>query len=238
MRARSLIGLGLAAALAAGVGAYSLTASAQDGGAYGPGMMGGGYGPGMMGGYGPGYHMRGWGGGPGGGQWNCPGFAQDNESGPADMQGQGYGPGYGPGYHMRGWGGGYGPGMMGGYGRGNHMRGWGGGYGPGMMGGYCPGYDRRGDAQNNQSAQGNENAQGNQSAQGNQNSQTLNLSTDDVKARMERWLTWRGNPRLKVGEVKEKDADSITADVVTKDNSLVERFIFDRHTGAFRRDNS
>ena len=55
---------------------------------------------------------------------------------------------------------------------------------------------------------------------------------------MERWLTWRDNPRLKVGEVKEKDADTITADIVTKDNSLVERFIVDRHTGVYRQDNS
>ena len=183
----ALIGLGVAAALAAGVGAYSLTASAQDGG----------YGPGMMGGYGPGYgHMRGLGGGPGAGPWNCPAFGQNDESGPAGRQGEGYGPGY----HMRGWGGGYGPGMMQGYGR-----------------GYGPGYGPRGDVQGNQ---------------------TLNLSTDDVKNRMERWLAWRGNSRLKVGEVKEKDADSITADVVTKDNSLVERFIIDRHTGFTRRDNS
>jgi hypothetical protein len=100
------------------------------------------------------------------------------------------------------------------------MRGWGGGPGPGMMRGYDrgygpPGYDRRTDAQSN-----------------------LNLSVDDVKSRVERWLAFRGNARLKVGEVKEKDADTITADVVTKDNSLVQRFIVDRHTGAFRQDNS
>ena len=54
---------------------------------------------------------------------------------------------------------------------------------------------------------------------------------------MERWLAWQGNQRLKLGEVKEKDADTITADIVTKDNSLVERFIVDRHTGFIRRDN-
>jgi hypothetical protein len=193
---KTLIGLGIAAALAAGVGAYSYTAFAQTGGGYGPGyghMRG--YGPGMMGGYGPGYgHMGGWGGGPGQGQWNCPVFGQNNqtESGPADSQGQGYGPG-------------------------NHMRGWGGGYGPGMMQGYGPGYDRRGNVQGNQ---------------------TLNLTTDDVKARVERWLVRQGNQRLKVGEVKEKDGDTITADVITKDNALVQRFIFDRHTGFVRQDNS
>ena len=122
-----------------------------------------------------------------------------------------------------GWGmmGGYGPGMMGGYGPGMMGGGYGpgmmgGGYGPGMMGYGCPGYDRSG-------------------VQGNQN---FNLTTDDVKTRMERWLALRDNPRLKLGDVKEKDANSITADVVTKDNSLVDRFIVDRHTEFVRRDNS
>ncbi len=179
MRTKLLIGAGLAVALAGAMWLYQAPASAQ--------------GWGMMGGNGPGYgHMGGWGGpGPGAGQWNCPAFAQANDSGPAG--------GYGPGYHMRGWGGGYGPGMMQGYGPRNG-----------------PAYNR-GDAQGNQ---------------------TLNLTTDDVKARMERWLAVRGNARLKVGEVKEKDADSITADIVTKDNSLVERFIVDRHSGVISRDNS
>jgi len=174
MKSRNtMIALGVAAALAAGVGAYSYTASAQGGPGWGPGWMMGGGGPN---------------GGPG--NWNCPAFGQDG----------GPGPGYGPGYHMGGWGGGPGPGMM---------RGWGYGRGPGY------GYDRRADAPSN-----------------------LNLSVDDVKTRIERWLLWRGNARLKVGDVKEKDADTITADVVTKDNSLVQRFIVDRHTGAFRQDNS
>jgi hypothetical protein len=197
MKTRNLmIGLGVATALAAGVGTYSYTASAQDGRGYGPGMMGRGYGPGMMGGGGPGMMGPGMMGsgmmGPGGrgeagpGEWNCPAAAQINES--TSGQGQGYGPG-------------------------NHMRGWDRGFGPGMM----QGYGRRGDAPG---------------------TQNLNLTTDDVKTRVERWLTWRGNSRLKVGEVKEKDADTITADVVTKENSLVERFIVDRRTGFFRRDNS
>ena len=103
------------------------------------------------------------------------------------------------------------------------MRGAGGGYGPGMMqgNGYGPGYAkdyaRRGNVQGNQ---------------------TLNLSTDNVKSRVERWLVRQGNQRLKVGEVKENDANTITADVVTKDNSLVDRFIVDRHTGAVHQDKS
>lgn len=62
----------------------------------------------------------------------------------------------------------------------------------------------------------------------------LNLSTDNVKTNMERWLAWQGNPRLKVGDVKEKDADTIVADIVTKDNSLVQRFVINRHNGYFR----
>jgi hypothetical protein len=204
MRKRTLIGAGLAVALAGALWAYNSPVSAHGPGGWG--MMGGygpgyghmgGYGPGMMqgNGYGPGYgHMRGWGGGPGQGQWNCPAFTENNQtgSGTTGSQGEGYGPG-------------------------NHMRGWGGGYGPGMMQGQGPGYGPRGDVQGNQ---------------------TLNLSTDDVKKRMERWLAWRDNPRLKLGEVKEKDADTITADIVTKDNSVVERFIVDRHTGVTRRDNS
>src|ERR1035437_9844296 len=112
MRKRTLIGAGLAVALAGAMLSYQSPVFAQPYG--GPGMMGG-----------------------------------------------GYGPGYG---HM----GGYGPGMMGGYG---HMGGWGRGGGPG--------YGPQGTVQGNQ---------------------TLNLTTDDVKNRMERWLAWRGNPRLQVGE--------------------------------------
>jgi hypothetical protein len=111
------------------------------------------------------------------------------------------------GWGMRG--GGYGPGMMGGYGPG-WMHGGRGGHGPcwGDRDGYGPGaYGQRGD---------------------------LKLSTDDVKARLERWITWQGNPRLKVGDVKEKDADTIEADIVTKDNSLVQRFAVNRHTGFYR----
>ncbi len=145
---------------------------------------------------------------------------------PASAQGWGM-MGYGPGY---GWMGrqGAGPwncpafrqndGQSQGYGPGYHMRGFGGGYGPGMMG---PGYGPGGAIQGDQNA-----------------SQTRNLTTDDVKIRIESWLAWRGNPRLKVGEIKEKDADTIVADVVTQDNSLVERFIVDRHTGIYRRGES
>jgi hypothetical protein len=113
---------------------------------------------------------------------------------------------------------GYGPGMMGpGYGPGMMGPGMmGPGYGPGMMGqGYGPGMMGPGYGPSG----------------GN-----LNLSTDDVKSHLERWLTWRGNQRLKLGEVKEKDATTIVADIVTKDNSLVQRFEVNRQTGFYRPD--
>ena len=99
---------------------------------------------------------------------------------------------------------GMGPSMMGGPGQ------WG-GYGPGMMRGYGPG---PGPAWN-------------------VGGRDL-LSTDNVKTYMERWLARQGNPRLKVGDVKEKDTDTIVADIVTKDNSLVQRFVVNRHNGYFR----
>ena len=40
------------------------------------------------------------------------------------------------------------------------------------------------------------------------------------------------NPNLKVGDVKEKDADTIVAEIVTKQgDSLVQRLDFNRHNG-------
>jgi hypothetical protein len=62
----------------------------------------------------------------------------------------------------------------------------------------------------------------------------LNLTTDNAKTCFDRWLVWQGNPRLKVGDVKEKDTGSITVDIVTKDNSLVQRFVVDRRKGWVR----
>jgi hypothetical protein len=114
------------------------------------------------------------------------------------------GPGYGPGYGMMG---GYGPGygMMGGYGPGCYGPAtMNGGCGPGM--GYGPGYGR-GD---------------------------LNLSTDNVRDYFARWIAAQGNTHLKVGDVKEQGTDTIVADIVTQDNSLVQEFVVDRHTGIYR----
>ena len=87
------------------------------------------------------------------------------------------------------------------------------GYGPGMMGhgmmGYGMGPGMMGPA--------------------------VNLTTNDVKANFERWITSTGNPNLKVGNVVEKDANTITADIVTKkENALVQQFTVDRRTGVYR----
>lgn len=87
-----------------------------------------------------------------------------------------------------------------------------GGYGPGVVRGYGPGTG----------------------PEWNAGWRDLNLSADNVRTNMERWLAWQGNPRLKVGDVKEKDADTIVADIVTKDDSLVQRFVVNRHNGYFR----
>jgi hypothetical protein len=60
------------------------------------------------------------------------------------------------------------------------------------------------------------------------------LSVAGVTHIMEHQVAMRQNPNLKVGEVTEVDDDTITADVVTQDGSLVRRYMVDRHTGAMR----
>ncbi len=60
------------------------------------------------------------------------------------------------------------------------------------------------------------------------------LSVDDVRARLERNLEWHGNARLKVGDVVETEDGTIIADIVTVDDSLVQRMVIDRHTGQMR----
>ena len=126
---------------------------------------------------------------------------------------QPYGPGmmngYGPGYGMMN---GYGPGygMMNGYGPGYGMMN---GYGPGygMMNGYGPGM---------------------MYGQGYANQADMKLTVDQVKNYLTQMIR---NPNLTVGEIKEKDADTIVAEVVTKQgNSLVQRLDFNRHNGSIQ----
>ena len=60
------------------------------------------------------------------------------------------------------------------------------------------------------------------------------LSAADVQHMMEHRLAWQGNPNIKVGKVEDKDDDTIVAEIVTQDGSLVERLEVDRHTGSMR----
>ena len=59
----------------------------------------------------------------------------------------------------------------------------------------------------------------------------LNVTVKDVRLFMEKRLGRLGNKRLKVGPVKQLDDRTITADIVTVDNSLVQRFKIDSNTG-------
>jgi len=59
----------------------------------------------------------------------------------------------------------------------------------------------------------------------------MNLSVDDVRGYLASQLEHLNNKRLKLGDVNSGDA-TITADIVTVDNSLVQRLKIDRHSGA------
>ncbi len=59
----------------------------------------------------------------------------------------------------------------------------------------------------------------------------LNLTADEVRTLMEAKLIMRGEERLKVGQVAEKDADTYLVDIVTVDDSLVRQVEIDRDSG-------
>lgn len=62
------------------------------------------------------------------------------------------------------------------------------------------------------------------------------LTIEDVRHHFEHRLKRRGNDRLKIGAVKKLDDDTITADIVTVDDSLVRRLRVDRHSGRISRE--
>lgn len=64
----------------------------------------------------------------------------------------------------------------------------------------------------------------------------MNLSVDDVRAYLASQLDRLNNKRLKLGDIKSGDG-TITADIVTVDNSLVQQLKVDRHTGAITYEN-
>jgi hypothetical protein len=104
-----------------------------------------------------------------------------------------------------------GPGMRG--------RGWGHGYGmgPGMMG---PGYQGYGPQYGPPSGP---------QYQGPQEP----LKEKDVKAMLENYVQSTRNPNLKVGKIEEKDAH-FEAEILTKENSLVDKILVDKNTGWMR----
>lgn len=59
----------------------------------------------------------------------------------------------------------------------------------------------------------------------------MNISVDDVRGYLTLQLQRLNNKRLKLGDIKSSDG-AITADIVTIDNSLVQRLKVDPHTGA------
>ena len=61
------------------------------------------------------------------------------------------------------------------------------------------------------------------------------LSVDDVSHFFDHRLQRRGNKRLKLGKVAQRDENTITAEIVTVDGSLVQVFEVDRHSGIAKR---
>ena len=60
------------------------------------------------------------------------------------------------------------------------------------------------------------------------------LSIQRVESMLEGVLSWHGNERLRVGELRPTDLGEILADIETKDGSLVQRLAIDRRTGGIR----
>lgn len=122
---------------------------------------------------------------------------------------------------MGGYGGGYGSGAMGGYGSGSGMgpAGTGGyGSGPGSYGTPGTGYpgnwlDRQGNASGSVSGP---------------------VSRAQARRLVQDRLTRTGNPNLKIGRVTERNGEYVV-DVVTRDNSLVEKIHINKNRGALQR---
>ena len=64
----------------------------------------------------------------------------------------------------------------------------------------------------------------------------LNLTKDQARKLAEAALIVVGNPRLKVGDIREKDPGTYEIDIVAADNSLVFHRELDRHSGRSNRD--
>jgi hypothetical protein len=123
------------------------------------------------------------------------------------MQSTQRGPGRGPG---SGYGYGRGPGMMG--------PGYGYGMGPGMMGyGYQGGYGPQYGAPTGPQYQ----------------QESKPLTEKDVKAMLENYVQSTRNPNLKLGKITDKE-HYFEAEILTKDNALVDKILVDKQTGWMR----
>ena len=143
------------------------------------------------------------------------------------------------GYHMMG--DRMGPGMMG-YGMPHGMRGYGmphgmmgqGRMGPGMMGQGRMGPGMMMDPDNMGPGSMGPGMMGHGMGRGTMQALPRDLTPEQVRHMFEHHVEMGGNPNLKVGDVAESGEDSITAEIVTQDGSLVRRFEVNRHTGAMR----
>jgi hypothetical protein len=61
------------------------------------------------------------------------------------------------------------------------------------------------------------------------------ITVERARAMLEGVLAWHGNPRLKLGTVEEQNEDTIVAEILTVEDSLVQSLAIDRATGTFRR---
>lgn len=59
----------------------------------------------------------------------------------------------------------------------------------------------------------------------------LDLSADEVKTLIQARMIMRGNDRLKVGKVSQKDDQTYVVDIVTVDDSLVRQIEVDKNSG-------
>lgn len=55
------------------------------------------------------------------------------------------------------------------------------------------------------------------------------MTVPQAKAALEQYLAAMGNPRLKLGKVDQTSESTITAEIVTVDNSLVQKLAIDRN---------
>ncbi len=107
-----------------------------------------------------------------------------------------------------------------GYGMGGHGMGGSGMMGSGMMGSSMGGQGMM--------------SPGMHQGHGNRVVPMQDLSIDDVRHFFDHRLAMHGNDRVKVGEVTQTDEHTIIANIVTVDESLVQRFKVDRHTGRMK----